>query len=141
MKFISHRGNLNGPDPSFENNPDYITNALNAGYDCEIDVWYVDHEFWLGHDSPVYKVHHRFINNPNLWCHAKNLEALRIMLNLKVQCFWHQEDNYTLTSTGWIWAYPDQPGNTRTIAVMPEWKDTDVTGFGGICSDYIEKYK
>ena len=77
---------------------------------------------------------------PRLWCHAKNLEALRIMLNLKVQCFWHQEDDYTVTNTGWIWAYPNKPGNIRTIAVLPELEDTDVTGFAGVCSDYIERY-
>lgn len=141
MKLISHRGNISKPIPNAENNPAYIKDALNAGYDCEVDVWYIDHEFWLGHDNPQHPtVGSSFIEDPRLWCHAKNLEALRIMLNLKVQCFWHQDDDYTVTNTGWIWAYPNKPGNIRTIAVLPELEDTDVTGFAGVCSDYIERY-
>jgi hypothetical protein len=53
--------------------------------------------------------------------------------------FWHQEDDYTLTSHGWIWCYPGKtvPLSYRTIAVMPELYDTDWTKFGGICSDYV----
>jgi len=38
MKLISHRGNLFGPNPTNENNPDYILNAIELGYDVEIDV-------------------------------------------------------------------------------------------------------
>ena len=33
MIFISHRGNLNGPEPLRENCPSYIDEALRAGYD------------------------------------------------------------------------------------------------------------
>jgi hypothetical protein len=138
---ISHRGNINGRIPNAENNPAYIKDALNAGYDCEVDVWYIDHEFWLGHDKPQHPVSgSKFLQDPRIWCHAKNLEALRVLLNLKVHCFWHQKDDYTITNAGWIWAYPGKPGNRRAIAVMPEQEGTDVTGFGGVCSDYIASY-
>lgn len=138
---ISHRGNINGRIPAAENNPAYVNDAINAGYDCEVDVWYIDHKFFLGHDKPQHIIDgNKFLKNPKLWCHAKNLEALRIMLNLKIHCFWHQEDDYTITSAGWIWAYPGKPGNKRAIAVMPELEGTDVTGFSGICSDYIANY-
>ena len=40
MIFISHRGNLEGPNPERENNPDYISEALERVYSVEVDVWY-----------------------------------------------------------------------------------------------------
>ena len=54
MKLISHRGNLEGPNPERENHPDYIYEAIQAGYDVEIDIWFVDGKFKLGHDEPQY---------------------------------------------------------------------------------------
>lgn len=33
FEFISHRGNLAGRMPEFENRPDYIDKALNLGFD------------------------------------------------------------------------------------------------------------
>ena len=54
MILISHRGNIMGPNPEQENHPDYIREALNIGYDVEIDVWYTD-KFMLGHDKPQYE--------------------------------------------------------------------------------------
>ena len=40
MKLIAHRGNIDGPNPERENSPEYIEEALKAGYDVEVDVWY-----------------------------------------------------------------------------------------------------
>ena len=34
MKLIAHRGNISGPKPSQENNPEYIDEALFAGFDA-----------------------------------------------------------------------------------------------------------
>jgi hypothetical protein len=140
MRLIAHRGNTFGVNRTDENKPDYILAALEQGYDCEIDLWSVDWQFWLGHDEPQYKIKGNFLRDKRLWCHAKNLEALRVMLNMGVHCFWHQEDDYTVTSQGWIWAYPNKPGNARTIAVMPELHNTDTAGFAGVCSDYVSNY-
>jgi glycerophosphoryl diester phosphodiesterase len=81
MKIIAHRGNLKGPNPERENSPEYLLEAVEAGYDCEVDVWYDDNnQLYLGHDNPKYKVDHEFLNNKAFWCHAKNLEALEYML-------------------------------------------------------------
>ena len=33
---ISHRGNITGPQPTFENKIRYINNALKKGYEVEI---------------------------------------------------------------------------------------------------------
>jgi len=142
MRLIAHRGNTFGINRTDENHPDYILAALEQGYDCEIDLWFVDNNFYLGHDEPQYQIEKwKFLKDPRLWCHAKNYAALQVLLNLDVHCFWHQEDDYTVTSRGWIWAYPNKPGDKRTIAVMPELHNTDVAGFAGVCSDYVSQYE
>jgi hypothetical protein len=151
MKLISHRGNIKGINPKEENKPSYIENALERGYDVEVDVWWHDNGFWLGHDSPQYETDLSFLSTSGLWIHAKNLEALyekgysnRLLNYAKLNCFWHQEDDYTLTSHQWIWAYPSKSGNKRTICVLPEtvpMHNVDVNEFGGICSDYIKSYR
>ena len=38
MKLISHRGNIDGPQPDRENSPNYINEAIEAGYNVEIDT-------------------------------------------------------------------------------------------------------
>ena len=106
MFLISHRGNINGKNVQKENSPDYILKALSFGYDVEIDVWYVNNKFFLGHDTPQYEISIEFLKNDKLWCHAKNLASLEKMLYNNITCFWHQTDDYTLTSKGYIWTYP-----------------------------------
>ena len=142
MILISHRGNLSGKNSKLENNPDYIKSALYSGYDVEIDVWY-DNGWWLGHDRPEHKTDMDFLSNRRFWIHCKNISALTYLQPTKLNYFWHEEDSYTLTSHGYIWAYPNKlvPEGFKTIAVMPEWHDTDISNFEGICSDYVGKYK
>ena len=140
MFYISHRGNINGPNKKEENKPEYINVAIQNGYDVEIDVRFKNSQFYLGHDFAEYKVDESFLLNKKIWCHAKTTEALIALEKIDAHYFWHQEDDYTITSAGWIWAYPGKPGNKRAIAVMPELEGTDVTGFSGICSDYIANY-
>ena len=94
MIFISHRGNTNGSNPEKENQPNYIAEAWEIGYEVEIDVWRIGEKWFLGHDNPQYKVDLKFLQNERLLCHAKNLEALDHMLMLgDIHCFWHQEDH------------------------------------------------
>ena len=57
--------------------------------------------------------------------------------------FWHQEDDFTLTSKNYIWTYPGKPYTPKSIIVMPEdnlklfdfnqIKEYDVYG---VCTDY-----
>ena len=62
--------------------------------------------------------------------------------------FWHQDDDYTLTSQGLIWTYPGKKTTSNSIVVMPERFDKNLekeyNGVYGICSDYVailrEKY-
>ena len=140
MKLISHRGNITGPT-KHENDPEYIKDALVAGYDCEIDVWYIDTGFYLGHDLPTYKVKKSFLTNSKLWCHAKNFNALHFMLQDKeIHCFWHEEDDYTITSRNFIWAYPGKQVLDNCIIVDNSKKTTNYK-CAGVCSDYVESYK
>ena len=119
MKLIAHRGNTQGPSES-ENQPDYILEALNNGFNAEIDVWFVNREFWLGHDEPQYQVNLTFLRDPRLWCHAKSLGALEELLSPLhgAHCFWHQEDDYTITSHGYIWTYPNQDVCEKSVLVV-----------------------
>ena len=63
MILISHRGNLTGPNKKWENNPEYIRKALDDGYNVEIDVWYENSTFYLGHDEPTHKINVNFLRN------------------------------------------------------------------------------
>ena len=53
---ISHRGNLNGPQPNKENSPDYINEAIESGYNVEIDIWFIHNKWYLGHNNPTYEI-------------------------------------------------------------------------------------
>ena len=145
MKLIAHRGNIYGPQPHLENHPSYIEDAIRQGYDVEIDVRLLGGDIFLGHDEPQYKVNMKFLSNirANAWIHCKNIEALHFFLEMpEFNCFWHQNDDYTITSHGFIWAFPGKPVTSRSIAVMPEY----APGFNipasvfGVCTDYVEKY-
>ena len=141
MRKISHRGNLFGPNPKKENDPSYIVDALQKGFDVEIDVWYHDSgDFYLGHDYAKHKIETNFLKNEKLWCHAKNFSALRAMLENNLQCFWHQKDDYTLTSNNFIWTYPKKKICNKSIIVcgtLEESIDFNKSDAYGICSDYV----
>lgn len=147
---ISHRGNLNGPDPKRENTPDYIEEALYSGVACEIDVWKNGKRLFLGHEEPTHEVRPAFLKRHRLqlWCHAKNFEALDYLLHLRQQCFWHQEDDFTMTSNGYIWTHVSKSeskylSQDHSIAVVLEWDgNRDILNHcQGVCSDYIERYR
>ena len=143
MLLIAHRGNLNGPNPTDENKPETIKNVINMGYDCEIDVRYINNELFLGHDNPDYKTNLSFLlqNSLHLWIHCKNMEALDYLIQFKeLNIFWHQEDHYTITSHRFLWAYPGMDTTNKCIAVMPEWNDFKINDCYGVCTDYIYKF-
>ena len=117
MFLISHRGNLKGKS-KYENHPKYILDALSMGFDVEIDVWYLDHTFYLGHDKPQYRIKKDFLLKKKLWCHAKNPKAIYELSKTKSHYFWHQNDDYTLTSKGYIWVYPNKKYFKNSIIVL-----------------------
>jgi len=140
MKLISHRGNINGPNNTLENNPEVILERIFEGYDVEIDVWYNDNRWFLGHDNPEYLVDSEFLLNENLWCHAKNFRALENMLAIGAHCFWHETDKFTLTSKGYIWTYPNNKLSSNSVCVLlePKLAHNFNKNVFGICTDYVK---
>ena len=154
MKLIAHRGNIDGPNPLEENRPEYIEAAIAEGYDVEIDIRYdaLNKKLYLGHDEPQYPITWFWIGKyiDNLWVHCKNIEALYEFTHgtSGFNYFWHQEDDFTLTSKNYIWTYPGKSYTPKSIIVMPELKMsvevfTDLNTFNcyGICSDFVHKIK
>lgn len=147
MKFIAHRGNVNGKT-SIENSPIQITAAIQSGFDVEVDVWLQNHKIYLGHDYPMYEVDLDFLLkfSDYLWIHCKNSSALEFFnLISNFNYFWHQEDHYTLTSKGFVWIYPSLPlAGNKSVIVMPEtcnYENNDIFSAYAVCSDNVEYYK
>ena len=143
MKIISHRGNIRGPVSDKENRPSYIDCAIGNGYDVEIDVRLIEGELWLGHDEPQYKIDHNWLDKRRdyLWLHCKNIEALLYFKEsgYEMNYFWHQEDDFTLTSQGYIWTYPGKDINKNSIVVMPERVNNSIPDKiipYGVCTDF-----
>ena len=141
---ISHRGNINGKIEPRENEPGYIDLALNKGYDVEIDIWCIEQALLLGHDSPQYKVELSWLVDrmSKLWIHCKNIDSVVYFkrCNHNFNYFWHQQDDVTLTSHNFIWAYPGKQPIDGSISVLPEINNENTDICLGICSDFIEKY-
>jgi len=137
MTIISHRGNLDGRNPNCENNPTYIQQALDRGYDVEVDVWYVDDQFFLGHDAPTYLVEPSWFQGKPLWCHAKNQEAFEEMIvcSYGITCFWHEADKMTLTSDGFLWMYPGNHSRLGVTVCLGK-PEGDIPEMWGVCTDY-----
>lgn len=145
MKLIAHRGNINGPNPERENTVEYIEEAIALGYDVEIDLNFYNGAIYLGHDEPEYEVPFKWLIEfqDYLWCHAKDIPVFRMLLDLGMHTFMHDQDDATLTSKGYIWTYPGKQLVPGAIAVLPEDKLLYNMGtwIGGICSDRVEDYK
>jgi len=146
MKIISHRGNLNGPNKNTENTIQSINNAIDFGFDVEIDVWYIDNILYLGHDKDL------LISDPNLknyllenssrlWIHCKNIDSLTYLLNFsELNIFGHSNDEYVLTSKHNIFCKPGEPTNKKSIIVMPEifpiYSEESFDNCYGVLTDY-----
>lgn len=144
MILISHRGNINGKFPELENSIDYINSAIKLGFDVEVDVWMIEGVLFLGHDEPQYGITQHWLNEryTKLWIHCKNIEAVEWFSDIGAfNWFWHETDTITLTSKGFIWAYPGKQPIKNSIAVMPELHDDTISMCVGVCSDFIKKYK
>jgi len=147
MRIISHRGNTLGPNPSMENSLSHLRQAIDLGYDVEVDFWYHDGAAYFGHDAPTYRVSMQDLKDliPYAWFHCKNIAAMDFLGNhfLSPNFFWHQSDDYALTSKKYVWTYPHMPIGEKSIAVLPEIfnaKRSELEGFWGICTDYCVEF-
>jgi hypothetical protein len=145
LSTISHRGNLRGPEPEQENKPEYIDKAIEELYEVEVDIRFVEGCFYLGHDHPEYSIDLHWIKERSdfLIFHCKNLSALFLLKDAH-HCFWHDKDNYTLTSKNKIWTYPGSITGPDCIIVdtepptrekISQWRHDRCFG---VCSDYAD---
>ena len=147
MILIAHRGNIDGPS-EMENHPNHIQKALDAGFHVEVDVWVIDGKIFLGYDEPQYPS--AVINfNEKYWVHCKNIEALNFFGGIEMNranCFWQEDDDYSLTNKKYIWTNIGKKLVKRSIMVMPEVTDPSLENTldvdcAGICSDYVQKIR
>jgi len=139
---IAHRGNYKGRDALRENTISYIEEAIAAGYDVEIDVWLLDGKWHLGHDFPGEEIQLSFMERPQVWTHAKDLQGYVSLHGQKnVHVFWHDKDEFAITSKGIKWASTGIITHDG-IMVMPEYSPfalTVIRSFEvrplGVCSD------
>jgi hypothetical protein len=148
MKLIAHRGNIFGPNYELENSPDYISKTISIGYDVEVDLWVNNGKFFFGHDYNQYEVSSNFINEIcfKTWFHCKNKEALEKirLISPEVNYFWHQGDDYTITSKGYFWVYPGREPIDNSVLLFPENTKSYLTTakkIHGFCSDYVYNLK
>ena len=146
MRIISHRGNIRGRVPGRENAPSYIDCALGNGYDVEIDVWYdLDGKLWLGHDKAQYEITWWWLAGlqPYLWIHCKDFRTLTEFVDNTsgYNYFWHQGDDYTLTSNRYIWSSPGKTYSKNTVIVEQDPLALLDYNCYGICSDYVGRMR
>lgn len=140
MKLIAHRGNYQGKNIDRENTISYIQEAIDKGFDCEIDVWLKEGILYLGHDKPEIIVDYSFLykNRISLWIHCKTPETLYYLSKLPCAAkFFHQNDDCTLTSLGNLWTYPGKHVTPNSIMVKFEKITLDdlEKNIYGICAD------
>lgn len=156
MKIISHRGNLEGTDPSTENTIQQIYKCIDLGFDVEVDVWVIDDQICLSHDNPTYMENKHIVElkdiyelSDKLWIHCKNKEALEYFSSKSFHYFWHETDRYTLTNRGIGWVLVGQFPYSKSVIVLPESISLYNPPYGyeyiknsyGICTDYPLKYQ
>jgi glycerophosphoryl diester phosphodiesterase len=146
MKLIAHKGNINGPDPSKENTPEQIEHCVKNGYDVEIDIWYdEDGKLWLGHDKPKHEITWWWLAGlqPFLWIHCKDFKTLTEFVDNTsgYNYFWHQGDDYTLTSKKYIWSSPGKTYSKNTVIVEEDPLALHDYNCYGICSDYVGRMR
>lgn len=147
MIIISHRGNLEGPQSCIENHPESIASALSLGFDVEIDLWMTEEmHLYLGHDHHEYRIDLAWLEKRkrSLWVHCKDLASLEYFATSLsgYNFFFHQKDDYTLTSKGFVWVYPGKSPPKNSVVVLPE-IETDwlhrlpiTRNIYGVCTDF-----
>ncbi len=154
MIVIAHRGNVDGVNSLRENSPSFIDEALDLGFHCEIDLRVKDGRLFLGHDEPQCNISKDWLFDRRdvVFIHCKDSEALEFLFKelgrdtKEFNIFWHDKDDYTITTSGLIWAYPGSNLlNIRCISVMPESIDNSYVEKSielcyGVCTDYAVRY-
>lgn len=142
MNIYSHRGNLSGKSPR-ENEPAFLQEAIAAGFHVEVDLWFVDGAYFLGHDGPVHRIDLADFDREEVIFHLKSPHVPPLR---HADAFAIENDDYVLTLRGLLWTNygqaptlhsvmcsPELVGDTRPI---DEFVRAIQQGAAGICTDY-----
>lgn len=145
MKIISHRGNLNGASCIEENTKKYIDIAIENSFDVEIDLWKLNNEYFLGHDSPDHNVTLEWLSKRRnkLWIHTKNFNAFEALLENKnkFKFFYYTSEPIVLVSNMKIWCHQHDKISNPKNCIVPLLSKTCLiknkeTNWHGVCTDY-----
>jgi hypothetical protein len=157
IRLIAHRGNTSGSLPERENTVSYIEEAIDKGFDVEIDVRAIERKklerrayispytYILGHDNGETEVAYEWLllHSDRLWVHCKDLTSLRALYESPLNYFWHQEDDFTLTSKNIIWTYPLKNITDKSVIVCFTQEEAEFwneeSEIFGICCDWVEE--
>lgn len=145
---IAHRGLVDGPNPALENRRGKIEGlVVEEGKVCEVDVWFLQGEYWLGHDGPMEHVDFSWLlkHKDRLLIHTKNVEAFSSFTFLRshggydFHFFYHGTEDVVFTSRGIVIPYPGIDVYPGWIHMMPE-SALPKNNYGpvAICSDFVE---
>jgi hypothetical protein len=148
MIIISHRGNTDGPEVESENHPDFIDKAISTGFEVEVDLRFIDGDFWLGHDEPQWRISEEWMSSRRnkIWFHCKDFESATALINTKngYKFFCHSNEPYVCTSHNYLWVH-DLSYEIDKNCIIPLISDKDLTNHPlyknchGICTDYPSK--
>lgn len=147
MILISHRGNIDSIQKNRENTHSYIQEALDKGYDVEIDVWRQNNQLFLGHDGPELAVELSWLNKHGhgLWIHTKNFDALNYLISHDLKVFFHEKEKHTIINNcNMIWSHDLTEANSNSIIPLLSRHHMhfhEMFKVAGICSDFIGLYK
>ena len=147
MKFISHRGNIHGPQPDEENTFDYIDEAIALGYDVEVDLRWKNGQFYLGHDfaqEPSVSLEWIYDRQHFLWLHCKDIDCFSIAPKAWRK-FCHISDPAVVVTPDFLWIH-DLSMELNWKCIIPLLTKEDIDNFDlertrsgdcyGICTDY-----
>lgn len=144
----SHRGNINGKILEKENSIEYIKKSIELGYNCEVDVRYINNTLFLGHDFSQYiiDINELLKIKDKILIHCKSSETLNYFIKNypEFEIFYHDIENCVLTSKNHIVCGPNTKENftENTIIALPEdfINIPDYKNIYGIISDYVSVY-
>lgn len=134
---------MSGPEVELENTPVHIDAAIAAGFDAEIDLWGKQGGLFLGHDGPDHSVTMEWLEQRanSVWVHCKNAGAISAVGQSDLNWFYHNQDDYTLTSKGFLWAYPGRELPQTKVVALHFGKDFNYNrslyGAHAVCGDYV----
>ena len=145
---ILHRG-IRKIDKLLENSPDTLNKRYNEQYYVECDIWYQNDNWYLGHDTPEFlidiedflKIKTRIIHAKDGYTFAKLIKYCNER-GYDNEIFYHTTEDYVLTSSKNIIAYPGKYLHKNTICMMPENMNRDLSekeknNIIAICSDLL----